>query len=349
MAPPTSSVVPIGESLIKRALEAQIPGAELYVATTRPPKVYKGNPFVVEAGLAYGGQLRGVIEHGDGYNVAGVDLEPKKTVDSALLAAPGMTRKKVAEIMRQAHIPRRTRVGKLTPEQLDSLRHAYDTMMHKESASSPATVIRLANRVPLQYQQAACAVTKGVIDTNWRRYGLQQPRGGLPQGPVVIMVHIASVWVPFTSESKEAIAHYPDIINEIKHALQEVGRVLGSHLKRKSELKAASEKHAVFSKYAAELAHSLARITGKDEKAILEMLEKEALRYSGLMDEEEPSEESVGESPEIGKEDVGNPGKTGPVGHDSNESGAESPQDEDSPGTAMSGFGLFGGSDVTEE
>ena len=43
-------------------------------------------------------------------------------------------------------------------------------------------------------------------------------------GPMVVLVHIASVWVPFTSESKEAIAHYPEIIREVKFALQKCGR-----------------------------------------------------------------------------------------------------------------------------
>ncbi len=69
--------------------------------------------------------------------------------------------------------------------------------------------IRFANRVPLQYQQGACAITKAVIGTDWKAYELQQPKGALPIGPMLLMVHIASVWVPFTSESKEAIAHYP--------------------------------------------------------------------------------------------------------------------------------------------
>ena len=77
-------------------------------------------------------------------------------------------------------------------------------------------VMRYANRVPLQFQQAACAITQTMMQTNWRSYGLQQSRGGLPSGPVSIMVHIASVWVPFTSESKEAIASYPEIQKEIR-------------------------------------------------------------------------------------------------------------------------------------
>jgi DNA topoisomerase VI subunit B len=71
-----------------------------------------------------------------------------------------------------------------------------------------------------------CAITKAVQGVNWRSYGLSQPRGSLPLGPVVILVHMASVWVPFTSESKEAIAHYPEIIKEMSFALQECGRRL---------------------------------------------------------------------------------------------------------------------------
>src|SRR5262249_26887024 len=66
-------------------------------------------------------------------------------------------------------------------------------------------VLRYANRVPLQFQPAACAITQAVIANNWRAYGLSQARGQLPVGPITVMVHMASVWVPFTSESKEAI------------------------------------------------------------------------------------------------------------------------------------------------
>ena len=77
--------------------------------------------------------------------------------------------------------------------------------------------MRYANRVPLLYQQSAGAITRSVVNTAWRNYGLNQSRGALPVGPMTLVVHIGSVWVPFTSESKEAIAHYPEIIKEIKY------------------------------------------------------------------------------------------------------------------------------------
>ncbi len=121
-----------------------------------------------------------------------------------------------------------------------------DGHMHKKAQQSgePALgqknetvrLLRFANRVPLLYQQASCAITKGVIQTNWRGYGIQQAKGALPTAPMAIIVHVASVWVPYTSESKEAIEPYPEILKEIKLALQECGRELAQYLHREQRL-----------------------------------------------------------------------------------------------------------------
>ena len=97
---------------------------------------------------------------------------------------------------------------------------------------APVRLMRFANRVPLLYQQSACAVFKAAVATDWRKYHLTQPRGALPIGPMVIFIHVASAWVPFTSESKEAIAHYPEIVKEIKLALQDCGREVSQHISR---------------------------------------------------------------------------------------------------------------------
>src|SRR5574341_735152 len=53
MAPPTNCLSPIGEKAILAGLYNQIQGA-FYTAVSRPPAVYRGNPFAIEAGLAYG-------------------------------------------------------------------------------------------------------------------------------------------------------------------------------------------------------------------------------------------------------------------------------------------------------
>ena len=52
--PATDCICPIGEELILKGLHEVVPG-EFYTAATRPPAVYRGNPFQIEVGLAYGG------------------------------------------------------------------------------------------------------------------------------------------------------------------------------------------------------------------------------------------------------------------------------------------------------
>jgi len=184
MAPPMDCIAPIGEELIEKALRSEV-SAAFYTSVSRRPAVYRGNPFLIEVGLAYGGDLPG---------------------------------------------------------------------------DQPITAYRYANRVPLQYQQGACAITKAITGTEWRNYQLQQPRGALPVGPMLLMVHIASVWVPFTSESKEAIAHYPEIIKEIRLALQECGRKVASHIRKERREADAEKKRAYIVKYIPQVAIGLQQI-----------------------------------------------------------------------------------------
>jgi DNA topoisomerase-6 subunit B len=219
MAPQTSCVVPIGEELIQKGLEREIK-ADLYVSATRPPTVYRGNPFRVEVGLAYGGELRDERSEDD---ETSLDLK------------------------------------------------------NGDRSQGPIRLIRFANRVPLQYQQSACAIFKAVTETNWKPYGLSHPRGSLPRGPMVLLVHLASVWVPFTSESKEAIAHYPEIIKEIKLALRECGRKLSSYLRRKEKAILQAKRRSIFEVYVGELVESLNKLTGADKKR----LHNQLLRMTG--------------------------------------------------------------------
>ena len=83
---------------------------------------------------------------------------------------------------------------------------------------------RFANRVPLMYQQGACAITSVIAGMNWKNYSVAQ--SGLPTGPLLILVHVASTSVPFTSESKDAIASIPEIEREIVLCLQDLARDL---------------------------------------------------------------------------------------------------------------------------
>ncbi len=228
MAPPSNCISPIGEKAILHGLYRQIKG-EFYTAVTRPPAVYRGNPFIIEAGLAFG----------KGPDQAAPAAEP--------LAAP------LAE-----------------GEQ-------------REDDAELARVIRYANRVPLLYQQSACSTYKAALETAWRNYGVGQSRGALPAGPMVIFVHMASVWVPFTSESKEAIADYDEIRKEIKLALQECGRRLGVFLRRRERAKSEFRRRNIFELYIEEVVEACARLKGgKLAKGKLkDQLQKIALRRTG--------------------------------------------------------------------
>ena len=207
MAPSTDCLSPITAEAIESGLKKEV-NAEFYTAITRPPAVYRGYPFQVEVGLAYGGSL----------------------------------------------------------EQDDFVK-----------------LLRFANRVPLQYEQSACAITKSVLQTAWKNYGLNQSKGALPTGPAVVLVHIVSVWVPFTSESKEAIASYPEIIKEIKLALQEAGRKLGAYIRKNIRARDQKERANLFERYIPELASSLSNLSGEKKEIILENLEKKLKKELPLL------------------------------------------------------------------
>ena len=140
------------------------------------------------------------------------------------------------------------------------------------AADEPIRVLRYANRVPLLYQQSACSITKSVIQTNWKGYGLQQPKGSLPIGPMAVAVHIASVWVPFTSESKEAIAAYPEILKEIKLGLQEVGRKLGTYIRKGKRLRSEFDKRSYIEKYIPHIGIALQEILDLSDQSKNEVI-----------------------------------------------------------------------------
>ncbi|KAA3604884.1 MAG: DNA topoisomerase VI subunit B [Planctomycetota bacterium] len=225
-APPTDCLSPIGEERILEGLQKEC-DAEFYSVCTRPAAVYRGNPFVIEVGIAWG-------------KPSGAELE----VDE------------------RGRI--RSRKRKRTVDTEDLLGNADDTVR----------LLRFANRVPLLYQQSACAVTKAAIQTGWKNYGLQQPRGGLPVGPAVLLVHMASVWVPFTSESKEAIAAYPEILKEVKLALQEAGRKLGAYIRKGKRLKREFEKRSYIDKYIPHIGIGLQEILGFGDQERHDLVER---------------------------------------------------------------------------
>jgi len=136
------------------------------------------------------------------------------------------------------------------------------------SREDSADVLRFANRVPLLYQPRACAIHEAVLKVDWKSYGLQQRKGELPVGPLAIFVHLASVWVPFTSEAKEAVAHYDEVVREIRLALMECGRKLGTWVKAQQAERWETQRKTLFEKYIVELAASIHSITKVSEESV---------------------------------------------------------------------------------
>ncbi|MFO8050586.1 MAG: DNA topoisomerase VI subunit B [Thermoplasmatota archaeon] len=123
-------------------------------------------------------------------------------------------------------------------------------------------ILRFANRVPLLYQQGGCAIAHAIERINWRPYGLEQKGGkGIPSGPAVILVHIASTNVPFTSESKEAVADVDEILDEVSRALMDCGRRVKSHINKKKKLKKVSEKYSIIKEILPDIAKKSAELT----------------------------------------------------------------------------------------
>lgn len=152
------------------------------------------------------------------------------------------------------------------------------------AADDSARVIRFANRVPLLFQQSACSSFKAVTETGWRNYNLSQPRGSLPGGPLVIMIHMASVWVPFTSESKEAVADYDEIRKEMKLALMECGRKLGTYLRKRQKMQREAARRDVFERYIGEISKAVNAINGTDAQKLYDTLLAEARKRTAVAD-----------------------------------------------------------------
>jgi len=192
MSPETDCLSPIGETLIRKGLKNVLGDvkADFYAPPiTREPKVFAGNPFIVEVGIVYGGQL---------------------------------------------------------------------------SKEDPVQILRFANRVPLMYQQGACATTQAIENVDWRRYGLEQRGGhGIPFGPAIIMVHLASTKIPFTSESKEAVANIPEIKEEIELALKACARRLKTHLNKAERKSKTRVKFEIVQDIIPMIAEKSAKIVGK--------------------------------------------------------------------------------------
>ncbi|MFH7880947.1 MAG: DNA topoisomerase VI subunit B [Candidatus Aenigmatarchaeota archaeon] len=203
MSPPTDCLSPLKEEYLIESLKKEFE-PEFVTAVIRKPSVYRGYPFQVQVGLAYGG--------------------------------------KISEI------------------------------------SQETILLRFANHTPLLYNQSDCAITRAVEEVDWGNYRLPRNSKGLPPAPLIILVDLISVWIPYKSEGKQAIAEYPEIIKEVKLALQEAGRRLSTYLHKKFVREQLAMRANIFEAYSEIFSEFVSDLTGKPKdyikQKILELIRK---------------------------------------------------------------------------
>ncbi|MEM3554938.1 MAG: DNA topoisomerase VI subunit B [Candidatus Micrarchaeaceae archaeon] len=188
IAPDTNSLSTIGERQIGAAIKSILNPSFFYV-TERKPKVFRGGiPFVVEAGVAYGGNSGKVQQNG----------------------------------------------------------------------ATGGVILRFANRVPLLFDSANCAITEAVREIQWRRYGISN----FDEEPVSVFVNVSSVYVPYAGVGKQAIAGEEEIVEEIKLAVMDSARKMQRYISNRREMGLEKSRYETILRYAGQLAKDISELTG---------------------------------------------------------------------------------------
>ena len=203
LPPPTDCLSPLGSEFIRRGLKniyGELQPLYFGKPVQRPVSVHNGNPFSVEVGIVYGGNL---------------------------------------------------------------------------PSDDQIRIVRFANKVPLLYQAGACAITRAISEMDWRTYGFDQRGGkGIPFGPAIVLVHVFGIRLPFTSESKEAIAGIGAIMDEIGSALKSSARGVRSFINKREKRSRIYEKFTLVEKIIPEIGLKSSSILGLQSPDISLVLSK---------------------------------------------------------------------------
>ncbi len=134
---------------------------------------------------------------------------------------------------------------------------------------TPVQLLRFANRVPLQFDKGACAITRAVESVNWRSYGINQPKDSLPMGPYVFAISVTSPFIKFKNASKETIDGGDDLIEEIRRALMQAGQKLSRHIRAEGKAADLERKISHIEKFGPILVEGLARIIGASKARVV--------------------------------------------------------------------------------
>ncbi len=157
-------------------------------------------------------------------------------------------------------------------------------------------IIRYANRAPLVFDAAGCAITQAVKEIDWKRYKLKN----FDEEPVTVFINLVSVHVPYTGAGKQAIADEGEVIAEIKNSVMEVARTMQRYLHGIVKEKDRAGRRKAIMRYVAQLSKDLVDLSGKGkadelEKRMIKLIEE---KFPSLIGEGEDGEDEGAEGKE---------------------------------------------------
>lgn len=165
---------------------------------------------------------------------------------------------KVGEIDFFSVVTRKPTVVDMRPVQIEV---AIARLKEKHGLQNePIKVLRFANFSPLIYDKSACVTTESIKSVNFKPYGLEQPKDGLPLGPYIIVVSIVSPGLKFVNASKTALDSGTELLAEIRLALIQAGQRLAKYIKQEKKAEDLEKKRQYIEQFCPILISSLCRI-----------------------------------------------------------------------------------------
>lgn len=192
----------------------------------------------------------------------------------------GKSIKRLGEVDFFSVVTRKPRICDFKPVVVEV---ALARFLNRGAEDQPLQVLRFANRVPLQFDRSACAITKAIESVNWRSYGLNQPKDSVPLGPYVFAVSVVSPFIKFKNASKETIDASDELVEELRRALMQAGQKLSRYIRREAHAEDLERKIRHIEQFGPMLVEGLIRITGasdtrkkKAEEGLKEILGRDA-------------------------------------------------------------------------
>jgi DNA topoisomerase-6 subunit B len=174
------------------------------------------------------------------------------------------------------------------------------------AAGKKGEIMRFANRVPLPFDASGCGITEAVKNMDWKRYDVKN----FEEEPIVVLVNLISVYVPYTGAGKQAIAAEEDIVAEIRFAVMEAARGVQRFLSGRRREHEMENKRKVVTRYVEQLAGDVCDLAGtvKDKKKVKDALNKIIEeKYLATNGEDEEKEEKEAEAKKKEKTDKEEP------------------------------------------